>query len=508
MVKYCGIPAQKKGPIQTMYSPRGAVISVAEQWSSRHPNRQRFVRLSIGVLVGAAIVSGSIVVPALRDAGFESLGPVSGIALVVFSLFGDLPSGISWAQRLGSWLVPGIAAGTILLLLPLLIATRSHQSSFLAFSPTVWAAYISIVLVGISFGSSDLPERVYAFCKRLNIGPAVFVPIFVIVAGLLGNILDGVSIVAISVIILLSLLERTWAVTASFALLFGGLISNLITVAAEPTNIKFQDVLHGLLDQVTPSYWLSNWPISVFGILFPALWLGYTMHRSGASWRAHEPDATQVFGQESRQALPVLLSALSLILLASGIVAHAAFQASASAHDAFPLWALLLPAGIVAVLHLRSVDKLHVAGGYIRHEWPVWGKLMIIFSLLWLLSNAVSAPTNIFGAFFTWSDPVRYGLMIVLSLLSSVTDNVALAAMQGSLLLSHPLAIWQIRLLFILLTWAGGFTPFGCLQSLALNSRLQLSTGAWFRQALAWAALALAGGMLGLALISILYPSA
>ena len=49
----------------------------------------------------------------------------------------------------------------------------------------------------------------------------------------------------------------------------------------------------------------------------------------------------------------------------------------------------------------------------------------------------------------------------------SITDNVALAAMQGSLTFNHPLPIWQVRLLFILLTWAGGFTSFGCLHALA-----------------------------------------
>ena len=72
-------------------------------------------------------------------------------------------------------------------------------------------------------------------------------------------------IIAISAIIFFRLLRAEWATRASFALLFGGLISNLITVAAEPTNIKFEDSLSVLLDKVDPSYWLMNWPISVFG---------------------------------------------------------------------------------------------------------------------------------------------------------------------------------------------------------------------------------------------------
>src|SRR5262249_34467481 len=48
----------------------------------------------------------------------------------------------------------------------------------------------------------------------------------------------------------------------------------------------------------------------------------------------------------------------------------------------------------------------------------------------------------------------------------------------------------------------------GCLQSLALNGRLRLTTGAWLRHTLTWAGWALAGGLVGLALIRLLYPSA
>ena len=214
---------------------------------SGSPKRGRALRadaVQIGarVLIGAVVAGSSMYVGAFRASGLESLGPLVAIALVVFSLFGDLPSWIAWTQRIGSWLLPGIAVATVVLLVPLLTPAGSRESSLVAFSPSVWAAYLSIVLVGVSFGASDLPERIYALCQRLRVGPAVVIPVFVVVAGLLGNILDGVSIIAISVVILLGLLERLWAVRAAFALLFGGLISNLITVAAEPTNIKFGSV--------------------------------------------------------------------------------------------------------------------------------------------------------------------------------------------------------------------------------------------------------------------------
>lgn len=487
-------------------------IASPVNWRSKLRSRAFF----IGSALGLVILLLPTLTPPLRSLGLQALGPILAIALIVFSLFGDLPKWISWTQHLGAWLFPGLALGTLVLLIPLLLPAPEAESSFFAFSPTVWAAYLSIVLVSISFEKSTLPARIYRLCKAQSRSPATLIPMYVIIAGLLGNILDGVSIIAISVVIFLSLLPLRWAMRASFALLFGGLISNLITVAAEPTNIKFQDVLHSFLDRVSPSYWATNWPISVLGILLPAIWLAMEMRWGGdgkVGWR--EEDVADQLGLDERipphdYELP--LSLLAVGLLGAGIIAHSILQAiavsSATPHEIVPLWLLLLPGGIVAVIHLLSIRSISAAGQHIQHEWPVWGKLMIIFSLLWFLTNALTEPTNILAAFFTWPEAVRYSIMVVLSLASSITDNVALAAMQGSLLLNHPLSIWEVRLLFILLTWAGGFTPFGCLQSLALNGRLTLTTGAWFKQTFLWAFLAIVGGLAGLFLIGILYPTA
>lgn len=469
----------------------------------------------IGAALGLVILLAPTLTPPLRSAGFQALGPILAIALIVFSLFGDLPAWVAWTQRLGAWVFPGLALGTLVLLIPLLLPTRTVESSFFAFSPTVWAAYISIVLVSISFEKSTLPSRIYHVCRSQSRSPATLIPIYVVIAGLLGNILDGVSIIAISVVIFLSLLPSRWALRASFALLFGGLISNLITVAAEPTNIKFQDVLHSLLDRVSPSYWFTNWPISVLGILLPAAWLAIEMRwgKDGkVGWR--QEDITSQLGFDERiprKDRELLLSMLAVGFLGAGIIAHSILQAvaasSATPGEIVPLWLFLLPGGIVAVIHLLTIRRIPAALQHMKHEWPVWGKLMIIFSLLWFVMNALTEPTNVLAVFFTWPESARYGIMVLLSLASSITDNVALAAMQGSLLLNHPLSIWEIRLLFILLTWAGGFTPFGCLQSLALNSRLTLSTAAWFKQTLLWSGLAIVGGLVGLALIDVLYPT-
>ncbi|HEX6123160.1 MAG TPA: hypothetical protein VFY89_08365 [Ktedonobacterales bacterium] len=464
------------------------------------------------LVAGAALVGSSTWLGWLTTGGWQPIGPLVGIVLVVFSLFGDLPAWISWTQRLGTWLFPGVAVGTVALLVPFLLPQGARESSFLAFSPAVWLAYISIVLVGISFEMSELPRRVYRLCQRLPAGPAVVIPCYVIIAGLLGNILDGVSIMAISVVILLSLLPLVWAIRASFALLFGGLISNLITVAAEPTNIKFQDVLAPLLNRVSPSYWFTNWPICVLGIVLPAAALGVLMARERVTWRVREPAEDPLFGHETKtQREAAWLGILAPVLLAGGIVAHATLitvghGSGGSALD-LPLWLLLVPAGLVAIWHLGAIGYRGETVRRLLAESPVWLRLMVIFSLLWFLSNALASAPSVLASFFTWPQSVRYGVMVVLSLLSSITDNVALAAMQGSLLLHHPLAIWQVRLLFILLTWAGGFTPFGCLQSLAVNSRLRLSVGAWFREARLWGLLALVGGLAGLAALMALYPT-
>lgn len=468
----------------------------------------------LGILVGFAIVVLPYSLHSVQDAGLQALGPLLGIVLTVFSLFGELPMWLSWMQRLGSWVFPGVTLGVIWLLLPLTATTATHESSLLAFSPLVWGAYVSIILVSLSFEQSSLPLHTYRFCRSLRLAPAIVVPLFVIIAGLAGNLLDGVSIIAISSVIFLKLLDRAWALRAAFALLFGGLISNLITVAAEPTNIKFQDVLGPVLDGVHPAYWFTNWPICLLGIGVPAVALMLAMRRANVAWRGHASYGADLAPEwrGGPQALEQGLSLSAIGLLAMGIVLHSLPAGSvvvfglSLAHRS--LWLLLLPGGIVAIFHLLLRRRGIASSNYILHELPVWVRLMVIFSLLWLLANGLTQHVDMFSAFFALPQSVRYGLMVLLSLASSVTDNVALAAMQGSLLLDHPLPIWQIRVLFILLTWAGGFTPFGCLQSLALNGRFDLSLGKWVREAWGWAILALLGGLVGLALITILYPAA
>ena len=466
--------------------------------------------LTFANIAGLLLIGAPAVIPVLRNNGFSALGALCGIALVVCSLFGDLPGWISWAQRLGSRLYAGIAAGTIILLLLHLAPTAGRESSFFAISPTVWAAYLSIVLVTLAFRFSSIPRRVYAFCQRINARPAVLIPLFVTIAGLAGNILDGVTIISISAIVFMGLLETKWMLRASFALLFGGLISNLITVAAEPTNIKFDEVLHAQLAHIHPYYWFTNWPISILGILLPAAALAISMHRANVCWKTPEPDPRNLYADEEKvdDAREFFLSILTVSLLGLGVVLHTVFNATHFLGYAWPLWQLLLPAGVLAMVDILYLNRAKEARGHIRAESPVWGKLAIIFSLLWLIINIFSVYPNVSSGFFLLPGWVQYGCMAILSLLSSVTDNVALASMQGAIMLHHPLAIWQMRLLFVLLTWAGGLTSFGCLQSLALNSHLKLSAKAWLRETPAWAGYAITGGLVGLVLIRFIYPAA
>lgn len=465
--------------------------------------------LTVGNLVGFMLPIIPFVVPFLRENGLSALGAIFGIALIVFSLFGELPAWISWTQRLGQRLYLGIAAGTICLLLFYVMPAGHRESSFLAISPGVWVAYLSIVLVTLSFRFSSIPKRLYEYCQRIGLRPYMLIPVFVTITGLLGNILDGVTTISIAVVIFLGLLERAWALRASFALLFGELISNLITVAAEPTNIRFDEVMHSQLATIQPYFWFTNWPISVIGILAPAGVLALLMYRHNVQWRAQEPPAVALYGKtlkHDERELAVAITALSLLAL--GVILHAVFCAVDFLHYDWPLWQLLIPAGIVAAFHLILLQKRTETFTHFKAEWPVWGKLMIIFSLLWLILNVFSQYPNILAAFFLLPFPVQYFFLIILSLLSSVTDNVALASMQGAIMLSHPMEIWQMRLLFVLLTWAGGLTPFGCLQSLALNSHIKLSTKEWLKQTPVWAGTALAGGLVGLVLIKLLYPTA
>jgi len=236
------------------------------------------------------------------------------------------------------------------------------------------------------------------------------------------------------------------------------------------------------------------------------------MKRAKVEWVGHDRDeALSSMKQDLRDRWDIPLSILALGLLGGGIIAHAVTQevmVSGAHQTSLPLWLFLIPAGVVSLWHLQSIHRLPALGAYIREQWHVWGRLMVIFSLLWFLAHGLTQQTNVFFAFFKWPEFLRYSIMVVLSLGSSITDNVALAAMQAQLILISPIAIWQTRLLLILFTWSGGFTPFGCLQSLALNNSLKLSTGKWFRETLLWSALSLVGGLMGLALIGVFHPTA
>lgn len=461
------------------------------------------------LFIGTLLVGCTTWLPILKQNGFESIGAIAGIILVIFSLFGELPAWLSWTTRLGSFLYSGVVLATILLLFPLLSPSKGHESSFFAFSPTVWAAYLSIVFVGISFETSSLPKKIYTFCKKLHIQSYILIPLYVIVAGLLGNILDGVSIVIISSVILINLLPFTWTIKSLFALLFGGLVSNLITVAAEPTNIKFQEVLAPLFKNIHPSFWITNWTICVLGILFPAVWLGIIMKKEKAKWKEDEPNEIHVFQNihEGKGNIDIVFSSLAMIFLATGVVIHAILE-NISTTSSIPLWLLLLPAGITAVLHLFLTNTLDGAVKHVKEQSPVWVKLVVIFSLLWYLQNGLTETKSILNMFFLLPSSIQYILLVILSLGSAVTDNVALAAMQGSIIIAHPFTIWKIRLLLVLLTWAGGLTPFGCLQSLSINHRLKLTTAEWIKETPIWAGLAIIGGLSGLLLITFLYPTA
>lgn len=454
----------------------------------------------IWALCGFLLTAGTVYIPFLKALGIEALGPLLGIAFIVFSLFGDLPRWISWTQVVGSKLYVGIVIGMFALLIPMLFPGTHHDSSLVAWSPTVWAAYISIVLVGISFETSTIPGKIYAFFKGSHTKPHIIVPLYVIIAGLLGNILDGVSIVIISTIILMNLLSPKWLIRAMFALLFGGLISNLITVAAEPTNIKFQDSLGPLLDKIHPSFWITNWPICILGILFPAVILGVQMKRNKVIWKSQATSSLTIFQTINKKAAYIdgTLAGIAAGLLGAGIIAHAVLEN-------VPLWLLLIPAGLAAINHLFVTRKLQGTIAHIKEQAPVWMKLMVIFSLLWFLQFGLTSHNEATNAFFLLPHSIQYFFLVLLALASAVTDNVALAAMQGSIIINHPLPIWEIRLLLILLTWAGGLTPFGCLQSLSINHRLKLSTGQWLSQTPLWAGLALLGGLIGLIFIGLLY---
>ena len=475
--------------------------------------------------LGAVIIVYPLNEPEIEAAGWQAAGLLLGITLIVFSLFGDLPRWIGWTQKVGAWLTPGVIIGVIGVLYLHWAPINNQEFAWQAWSPRVWGAYLSIILVSVSFEVSSFPSRIFTIVKARFLPPYITVPLYVVIAGLAGNLFDGVTIIAISAIIFFRLLRTEWATRASFALLFGGLISNLITVAAEPTNIKFQDSLFVWLDKVNPSYWLMNWPISVLGILFPAIWLAVWLRRENVSWRdisqtvdsgaLEQEDDDGVRIQVDRQPRPgsdIVLSSLALFFLAAGIIAHSILHINGVDPSLPPLlqrglWIFLLPAGVLAAFHIMSQDRTYETLKRFWRESQIWIRLMAIFALIWILTFALTETTNVFTAFFDWPIQIRYPLMTVLSLLSAVTDNVALAAMQAGLILNHPLPVWAIRFLFILLTWAGGLTAFGCLQSLALHAKRPLSMGAWYREARGWAALTLIGGLIGLVAIILIYPS-
>ncbi len=463
--------------------------------------------ISIWNVLGFVLVLLPPLLPWLRNNGYFSIGDILGILLIVFSLFGELPNWISWTQVLGEKMYNGIAIATIVFLFFYIIPTNNRQSSFFAFSPSVWLAYSSIIIVTLSFRFSPIPKKIYEYCKNLEIKTHILIPLFVFIAGLLGNVFDGVTIISISVIIFLVLLDRKWAIKSSFALLFGGLTSNLITVAAEPTNIKFDDILHNQIARIHPYFWVTNWPISILGILFPTLILSFLMYRNKAKWNTNNSTDETIDIEEVIKANTsiLFLSIASITLLALGVILHTIFSSYNLFNSNIELWIFLLPSGIVGLIDILYMNKQYEFIHHIRQESKVWTKLMVIFSLLWVITNISINYKNIFSIFFTFPFVLRYILMIILSLASSVTDNVALASMQVAIMLYHPIAVWQMRLIFLILSWAGGLTSFGCLQSLSLNSHIRLNTKQWFNETLLWASISLIGSVLGLILTICIY---
>jgi len=128
-----------------------------------------YLRRLTGILLGLLLVILPVYLPQLTQNGFAAIGPILGITFIVFSLFGELPSFLSWTQKIGSILYPGIALGALLLLIPLLVPSGPRGSSFFAWSPSVWLAYISIILVGISFENSTIPLLIYQWCKKIRL---------------------------------------------------------------------------------------------------------------------------------------------------------------------------------------------------------------------------------------------------------------------------------------------------------------------------------------------------
>src|SRR5262249_24816060 len=151
-----------------------------------------------------------------------------------------------------------------------------------------------------------------------------------------------------------------------------------------------------LLDKVDPSYWLMNWPISVLGILFPAIWLAVWLRRENVSWRdvsqtvdngaLEQEDDDGVRIQVDAQPRPgsdIVLSSLALFFLAAGIIAHSILHINGVDPPLPPLlqrglWIFLLPAGVLATFHIISQDRTYETLKRFWHESQIWIRLMAI----------------------------------------------------------------------------------------------------------------------------------
>ena len=106
------------------------------------------------------------------------------------------------------------------------------------------------------------------------------------------------------------------------------------------------------------------------------------------------------------------LSLAAVGLLAAGIILHAVpdnnLEIFGFSLAQRPLWLLLLPAGNIAIVYLFIRQGGIASSQFILHELPVWECLMVIFSLLWLLTNGLTQQANAFAVFFTW--PIRSAL--------------------------------------------------------------------------------------------------
>src|SRR5262249_13368777 len=156
-------------------------------------------RLTAAAL-GAAIIVYPLNEPEIEAAGWQAAGPLLGITLIVFSLFGDLPRWIGWTQKVGAWLTPGVIIGTVGVLYFHWAPIHNQEFAWQAWSPRVWGPYLSITLFSVSFEVSSFPSRFFNVVKARFFPPYIPFPLYVATAGLAGNLFDGVTIIAISAI--------------------------------------------------------------------------------------------------------------------------------------------------------------------------------------------------------------------------------------------------------------------------------------------------------------------